>query len=146
MSIPISQFITHPHSFLVIISLFFYICDSICFVNKFICAICLDSTYKQCHMLFVFLCLTYFTQYDNLWVHHVTANGILSFSFMTVYMYHFFLHFSVHGYLGCFHVLAIVNHAAMNIVVHVFFQLWFSWNICPGVGLLDHMVALVLVF
>ena len=97
-------------------------------------------------MLFVFLCLTYFTQYDNLWVHHVTANDILSFSFMTVYMYHFFLHVSVHGYLGCFHVLAIVNRAAMNIVVHVFFQLWFSWNICPGVGLLDHMVALVLVF
>ena len=29
----------------------------------------LYSTYKQYHMMFVFLCLTYFTQYDNLQVH-----------------------------------------------------------------------------
>ena len=26
------------------------------------------------------------------------------------------------------------------------FKLWFSLDICPGVGLLDHMVALFLVF
>ena len=33
----------------------------------------------------------------------------------------FFIYSSVDGHLGCFHVLAIVNRAAMNIVVHDFF-------------------------
>ena len=37
-----------------------------------------------------------------------------------VYMYHSFLiHLPVDGHLDCFHVLAIINSAAMNIEVHV---------------------------
>ena len=37
-----------------------------------------------------------------------------------VYMYHSFLiHSSADGHLGCFHVLAIINSAVMNIGVHM---------------------------
>ena len=39
-----------------------------------------------------------------------------------VYMYHiFFFLFAVNRHLGGFHVLVVVNSAAMNIGVHVFF-------------------------
>ena len=44
-------------------------------------------------------------------------------------------------------VLVLVNSIALNIVLHVFFfNLELSPGICPGVGLLDEMVNLYLVF
>ena len=60
-------------------------------------------------------------------------------------MYHdFFIHSSVDGRVGCFHVLTLVNSAALSTGVHVF--LWFFQGIRSEVGLLDHMVILFLFF
>ena len=53
-----------------------------------------------------------------------------------VYMYHiFFIHSSLNGHLRCFHVLAIVNGAAMNIWVHVFFSRKVLFGYMPKSGI-----------
>ena len=56
-----------------------------------------------------------------------------------VYTYHiFFIHSFVDGHLGYFHVLA------MGYVY--LFELFFFPDICPGMGLLGHRLALFLIF
>ena len=61
-------------------------------------------------------------------------------------MYHIiFIYSSVDGHLDYFHVLANVNNAAMNIRVHISFQIKSFLQIYAQ-GLLDHMATLFPVF
>ena len=53
-----------------------------------------------------------------------------------VYMYHCFLiRLSAYRHLGCFHVLAIINSAAMNIGVHVSLSYLISSMFMPRSGI-----------
>ena len=51
-------------------------------------------------------------------------------------MYHnFFIHSSVDGYLGCFHVLAILNSAVVNNGIHVSFKIFGFSGYMPRIGI-----------
>ena len=51
-------------------------------------------------------------------------------------MYHnIFIYSSVDGHVGCFHVLAIVNSAAMNNGIHVSFSILVSSGYMPRSGI-----------
>ena len=50
-------------------------------------------------------------------------------------MDHTFIHSSVDGHPGCFHVLAIVNSAAMKNGIHVSFSVLVSSGYIPSSGI-----------
>ena len=71
---------------------------------------------------------------------HFFLNGWV---YSIVCMYHFFIHSLVNGHLGCFHVMVIVNSAAVNTRLHVSFQImvfsrYMSWSGVEG----SYMVAI----
>ena len=84
---------------------------------------------------------------------HAVANGRILFFFLTenipcVYIPHLLIHSSTDGCLGSYHVLAVVNKAAMTWGCIYLFQLVFSFSSdkYPGVELLDHVVVLFFIF
>ena len=98
--------------------------------------------YKLIYLFFSFLVISlYMTCSRSI---HISTNDPISFLLwqssiphvcvcVCVYMYihththHIiFIHSSVDGHLGCFHVLAVLNSAAVNIGMHVCFQIMVS--------------------
>ena len=64
-----------------------------------------------------------------------------------MFIYHnFFIHSSVDGHLGCFHVLALVNSAAMNSGIHVSFSVLVSSGYMPRSGISGSYGSCVLFF
>ena len=60
----------------------------------------------------------------------------MAMQYSTVYIYHnFFIHSFVNGQLGCFHVLAIVNSAAVNNGIHVSLSILVSSGYMPRSGI-----------
>ena len=67
---------------------------------------------------------------------HIAANGITSFfSMACIPLYICTTSSSVDGQLGCFHVLAIVNSAAVKIGVHVSLGAMFFFRYMPRSGI-----------
>ena len=101
-------------------------------------------------MIFLLLCLTSLHVKISRSI-HVAANGIslslMAKQYSIVYMYHvFFIHSSVSGHLGCFHVLAIVNRAAVNTGVNVSFHIMFSSGYMPRTGMEGSYVSSIFSF
>ena len=68
--------------------------------------------------------------------------------YIYIYIYvcisHFLIHSLIDGYLGCFHMLAIVNNAAVSTGVQV--SAFNSFEYFPEVEWLHHIVILSLIF
>ena len=93
-------------------------------------------------MTFTFLFqLTSFCIIGSRFTYLITRFKICSFLWLSniplcMYMYHnFFIQSSVDGHLGCFHVLAIVNNAAINNGIHVSLSILVSSGYMPRSGI-----------
>ena len=58
----------------------------------------------------------------------------------------FFIHSAVDGHLGCSHVLAVVNSAAVNNGIHVSFSILVSSGYMPRSGIAGSYVLFLLIF
>ena len=125
-------------------------CICFSFVYRFICAIFLITLISD-----IILYLSFSFWLPHLVWESLVVSMLLQMAFFYdwvvfhfICVYHIFtIHPSIYGYLGCIHVLAILNSVEMNIWVHViFFELWFCLYICSGVGLPGNVVVLDWVF
>ena len=119
-------------------------------------------------LLCLFLCFLYSTITETLCLSltsltiipsgsiHIVTNGKISFlkwlSSVPLYIYInvyyiIFVHSSVDGHFSCIHILATLNNAALNIGVHIFFQIsiFVFFRKIPRIRLLDCICSCCLV-
>ena len=100
---------------------------SVCFVDNFTCRPHVSDI--TCYLSFsdlLYLVWFYFHPNCCKWHYFILfydgSIPVCVYVYTHIPTYHiFFIHFSVDRHLGCFHFLALVNSAAMNIGVHVSF-------------------------
>ena len=109
----------------------------------------LESTSKKYHMILVFrTSLSVIVSTSFL----VAGRGVMSpflwgsYNCSVCIYYVLFTHSSVLTHLGFMHVFATVHNTAMNTGCICLLKLWFSLDLCPGLGLLGPMALRSLVF
>ena len=126
-----------------------FLCLHCCHVNRFISTIFLDSIYMCQYTIFVFLFLTWLHSVINSRFIHLIrtdSNAFLSMAewYSVICTYHnFFIHSSVNGHLGCFHVLAIINSVAMNTGIHVYFSIMVFSGYMPSSGIVGSYCSFI---
>jgi hypothetical protein len=104
--------------------------------TRFIHVIFLDSIYMHQDMIFRFLFQTCFTLYNRLYVHppHSIDLNLFLLMLSNISLYTC-TSTSLSIHLVCFHVLTIVNIAAMNIGIHVSLSVMVSSEYMPSSGI-----------
>ena len=142
--IPNSQFFL-PHPLPLwqrpVCSLCLWIC--FCFVNMFICVIFYVDIHDDIiwHLSFSFWLTLLSMKISRsmllpVALLHSFYGWVVFCCVCVACVYHiFFIHSSVHGHLGCFHILANISSVSMNIMVHVsFWIIVLSGCMPPGIG------------
>ena len=109
-------------------------------VNKFFSTIFLDSVYMHQNKRFIFLFMTYFTLYNRFQVHSTSLELTQIRSFLWPSNIPLCIDtttsLSIYLWMGiCFHILAVVNSAAMNNGLHVSLSIFVSSAYMPRSGI-----------